>query len=174
MCVLDRRLSFELRHVVRVPSWCTAFSSTPSGLATYCSLVDSLSLHVRLSLSARRDLQYNCSSALRELAICMYMYVWARYHAVVNLAHVQSNPFYHPFYPDVTHVRKDTRPSPAFPYCKRRKAEWGLGTRLSPMTITKFTCGVYRVYQPWLLFEGAIYFTQSFQLCSYYSKAIAI
>ena len=26
--------------------------------------------------------------------------------------HSQLNPFYHPFYPDVTHVRKDTRPSP--------------------------------------------------------------
>ena len=31
---------------------------------------------------------------------------------------------------DVTHVRKCTRPSPAFPYCKRRKAGRGLGTRL--------------------------------------------
>ena len=46
-------------------------------------------------------------------------------------AHTQSNPFYHPFYPDVTHVRKDTRPSPALPNCKRRKAGRGLGTRLS-------------------------------------------
>ena len=31
---------------------------------------------------------------------------------------------------NVTHVRKYTRPSPAFPYCKRRKAGRGLGTRL--------------------------------------------
>jgi len=60
----------------------------------------------------------------------MRIYAWARYHAVVTLAHVQSNPFYHPFYPNITHVRKDTRPSPAFPYCKRRKAGRGLGTRL--------------------------------------------
>ena len=44
--------------------------------------------------------------------------------------HVQLSAFYHPFYPDVTHMRKDTRPSPAFLYCKRRKAGWGLGTRL--------------------------------------------
>ena len=29
-------------------------------------------------------------------------------------AHTQLNPFYHPFYPDVTHVRKDTRLSPLF------------------------------------------------------------
>ena len=28
------------------------------------------------------------------------------------------------------HVRKDTRPSPALPYCKRQKAGRGLGTRL--------------------------------------------
>ena len=28
------------------------------------------------------------------------------------------------------HVRKDTRLSPALPYCKRRKAGRGLGTRL--------------------------------------------
>ena len=38
--------------------------------------------------------------------------------------------FYRPFYPDVTHVGENTRPSPAFPYCKLRKAGWGLGTRL--------------------------------------------
>ena len=28
--------------------------------------------------------------------------------------HAHLNPFYHPFYPDVTHVRKDTRLSPLF------------------------------------------------------------
>ena len=60
----------------------------------------------------------------------MRTYAWARYHALVTLPHVQPNPFYHPFYPDVTHVRKDIRPSPAFPYWKRRKAERGMGTRL--------------------------------------------
>ena len=26
----------------------------------------------------------------------------------------QINPFYHPFYPDITRMRKDTRPSPTF------------------------------------------------------------
>ena len=60
----------------------------------------------------------------------MHIYAWARYHAVVTLIHIQSNPFYHPIYLDVTHVRKDTRPSPAFPYCKRRKAGRGLEMRL--------------------------------------------
>ena len=32
---------------------------------------------------------------------------------------------------DVTHVRKCTRPSPAFPYCKRRKAGRGPGNEAS-------------------------------------------
>ena len=44
--------------------------------------------------------------------------------------HAQLNPFYHPFYTDVTHTRKDTRPSPAFPYCKQQKPRQGLGMRL--------------------------------------------
>ena len=59
-----------------------------------------------------------------------HIYACARYCAVVTLAQVQSKPFYHPFYPDITHMRKDTRPSPAFPYCKRHKTGPGLGTRL--------------------------------------------
>jgi len=37
-------------------------------------------------------------------------------------AHAQLNPFYHPFYPDVTQVRKDTRPP--------HKAGRGLGMKL--------------------------------------------
>ena len=44
---------------------------------------------------------------------------------------------YHPFYPDVTHVRKDTRPSPAFPYYKQWKAGWGLGMRLESLATSK-------------------------------------
>lgn len=31
--------------------------------------------------------------------------------------HAQLNPFYPPFYPNSTHMRKDTRSSPIFPYC---------------------------------------------------------
>ena len=50
---------------------------------------------------------------------------------LVVLAHVQLKPFYRLSTRDVTHVRKCTRPSPAFPYCKRRKAGRGLGTRLA-------------------------------------------
>ena len=36
----------------------------------------------------------------------------------------------------VTHVIKYSRPSTAFPYCKRRKAGRGLGTRLFPTLVT--------------------------------------
>ena len=61
----------------------------------------------------------------------MRIYAWARYHAVVTLAHVQSNPFYHPFYPDVTHVRKDTRPSPAFSVLQATESWAGPGNEAS-------------------------------------------
>ena len=70
-CVESKRLLQEwcILFVMLVsgalPHWLlSSFSSVPSGLATYCSLLDSLSLHIRLSLSARRDLQYTRSSAL--------------------------------------------------------------------------------------------------------------
>ena len=45
------------------------------------------------------------------------------YSKLLEVASV--NPFYHPFYPDVTHVRRNTRPYPAFPYWKQQKAERG-------------------------------------------------
>ena len=48
--------------------------------------------------------------AMRIYAVAMRIYAWAHYHAVV------ISPTFNPFYPDVTHVRKDTRPSPAFPW----------------------------------------------------------
>ena len=44
------------------------------------------------------------------------------FHSPAARENTDANPFYHPFYPDVTHMRKDTIPSPAFPYCKRWKA----------------------------------------------------
>ena len=72
------KLSSSLRNEPLVCPWpksvfwaascstCTVlvYCSVPSGLATYCSLVDSLLLHVKLSLSTRRDSQYNRLSAL--------------------------------------------------------------------------------------------------------------
>ena len=60
-----------------------------------------------------------------------YLVPWLSLLFWAQCTHAQLNPFYHPFYPDVTHVRKDTRPSPALPYCKRRKARQGLETTLS-------------------------------------------
>ena len=74
---------------------------------------------------------FTIKSLERSRELAMRIYAWARYHAVVTLSHVQSNPFCHPFYPDVTHVKKDTRPSPALPYRMRRKVGRGLGTRLA-------------------------------------------
>jgi len=66
-----------------------------------------------------------CSTVYTLNAWCVRQsLLWAQ------CTHVQLNHFYHPFYPDVTHVRKDTRPSPALPYWKRWKAGRGLGTRL--------------------------------------------
>ena len=35
-----------------------------------------------------------------------------------------KNPFYHPFYPDITHVRKNTRPSPAFLFWIEATESW--------------------------------------------------
>ena len=47
-----------------------------------------------------------------------YLVSWLFFLFWAQCAHAQLIPFYHPFYPDVTHVRRDTGPSPAFPYCK--------------------------------------------------------
>ena len=44
--------------------------------------------------------------------------------------YAQLSPLYPSLYPYVTHVINYSRPSPAFPYWKRRKAGQGLGTRL--------------------------------------------
>ena len=49
---------------------------------------------------------------------------------LVVLTYVQLKSFYRLSTHDITHVRKCTRASPAFLYCKRRKAGRGLGTRL--------------------------------------------
>ena len=46
---------------------------------------------------------------------------------LVVLTHAQLMPFYCLSTRDVTHVRKCTRPSPALPYYKRRKAGRGPG-----------------------------------------------
>jgi len=65
---------------------------------------------------------------------------------------------YHLFYPDVTHMRKDSRPSPTLPYWKQWKAGQGLGTRIlhscfraSWQSQIHNTCGVCCgvCWQPW-------------------------
>ena len=53
------------------------------------------------------------------LVLWLFLLFWAL------CPHAQLNPFYHPFYPNVT-----TRSSSALLYWKRQKAREGLGTRL--------------------------------------------
>ena len=77
-----------------------------------------------------------------QVRVVSYLVPWLFLLFWAQCAHPQSNPFYHPFYPDVTHVRKDTRPSPALPYCKRRKAGRGLGTRLVPPSLFTYVTAV--------------------------------
>ena len=72
-----------------------------------------------------------------------YLVPWLFSLFWAQCTYAQSNRFYHPFYPDVTHVRKDTRPSPALPYCKRRKAGRGLGTRLVYHHVKKYGTVLY-------------------------------
>ena len=56
----------------------------------------------------------------------MSLWAWARQRS----AYAQLSPLYLLSTLYVTHMRKDTRPSPAFPYYKRQNAGRGLGTRL--------------------------------------------
>ena len=63
-----------------------------------------------------------------QISVVSYLVPWLCLLFWAQRTHAQLNTFYHhPFYPDVTHVRKDTRPPPAFPYCKRWKDGRGLG-----------------------------------------------
>ena len=64
---------------------------------------------------------------LRVLSIIDQLRAWAHRRS----AYAQLSPLYPSLYPYVTHVINYSRPSPAFPYWKRRKAGRGLGTRLS-------------------------------------------
>ena len=41
--------------------------------------------------------------------VVSYLVPWLFSLFWAQCAHAQLNPFYHPFYPDITHVRKDTR-----------------------------------------------------------------
>ena len=63
---------------------------------------------------------YHTMPPVSQICVVSYFVPWLFSLFWAQCAHAQSNP----------HVRKDTRPSPALPYCKRRKAGRGLGTRL--------------------------------------------
>ena len=63
---------------------------------------------------------------LHVLSIIDQLRAWAHRRS----AYTQLSPLYPSLYPYVTHVMNYSRPSTDFPYCKRQKAGWGLGTRL--------------------------------------------
>ena len=63
---------------------------------------------------------------LHVLSIIDQLRAWAHRRS----AYAQLSPLYPSLYPYVTHVINYSRPSPTFPYWKRRNAGWGLGTRL--------------------------------------------
>ena len=58
-------------------------------------------------------------------------------NSLVMLTHVQLKSFYCLSTCDITHMRKCTRPFPAYPYCKRQEAERGPGneTTYSPYSL---------------------------------------
>ena len=72
---------------------------------------------------------------LRVLSIIDQLRAWAHRRS----AYTQLSPLYPSLYPYVTHVINYSRPSPAFPYWKRRKAGRGLGTRLFLTRVAKIT-----------------------------------
>ena len=59
-----------------------------------------------------------------QLSIDLQLRAWAHRQS----AYTQLSPLYPSLYPYVTHVISCPRSSPAFLYCKRRKAGRGLGT----------------------------------------------
>ena len=73
----------------------------------------------------------NCQNGLllkKKLCVLSIdqLHAWAHRRST----YAQLSPLYPSLYPYVTHVINYSRPSPAFPYWKRRKAGRGLGTRL--------------------------------------------
>ena len=70
-----------------------------------------------------KKLPKRTNTQLRVVLITDQLHAWAPRRS--TYAQLSSS-----LYPYVTHVIYYTRPSPAFPYCKRWKAGWGLGTRL--------------------------------------------
>ena len=105
----SRRMAFKALLNAKArpfPSLCSSF------LCTYCSK--------KLPERAPTEKQ------LRVLSIVNQLRAWAHRRS----AYAQLSPLYPSLYPYVTHVINYSRPPPAFPYWKRRKAGRGLGTRL--------------------------------------------
>ena len=65
------------------------------------------------------------------MCVVSYLLRWLFLPFWALCTHTQLNPFYHPFYPDVTHVRKDTRPSPRFSILIATKRWAGPGNKAS-------------------------------------------
>ena len=86
---------------------------------------------------------------------------------LVMLAHVQLKPFYRLSTRDITHVRKCTRPSPAFPYCKRRKAGRGPGNEATQLPYGFYTYPPSRQQDPWQPAVNVLirYLTRSHSRC---------
>ena len=73
----------------------------------FCPLLNQLHTQTLGVYNSRLPLLDTCSKLPGTLTVL----------AVLDPVHPCTiNPFYHPFHPDVTHVRRDTRPSPAFLY----------------------------------------------------------
>ena len=97
----SRRMAFKALLNAKArpfPSLCSSF------LCTYCSK--------KLPERAPTKKQ------LRVLSIVDQLRAWAHRRS----AYAQLSPLYPSLYPYVTHVINYSRPSPAFPYWKRRKA----------------------------------------------------
>ena len=109
-CCTPRRMAFKVllnAKAAPFPRLCSSF------LCAYCSKNCQNGLLLK-------------NRAVRVLSIIDQLRAWAHRRS----AYAQLSPLYPSLYPYVTHVMNYSRPSTAFPYCKRWKAGRGLGTRL--------------------------------------------
>ena len=110
--------NWPLTGVVHSGEWLSKHYKTPrQPFSKLCS---------NLLCTYCQKLMCRTKARLRVLSI-MPLGAWAHRQSVYTYSHL--SPLYLLSIPYITHVIKCTRPSPAFPYCKRRKAgqgrEWG-------------------------------------------------
>ena len=82
------------------------------------------------ALIARKKLPKRTPTKTHSYVYCRlinYVHAWAHRRS----SYAQLSHLYPSLYPYITYVIRYTRLSPAFPYCKQRKAGRGLGTRLT-------------------------------------------